>query len=60
MNTYLMNVELAKAIDRVRQDEAEKRRLLRQIQTGQASVQNHLGLHIGKLAMALAIALRLR
>jgi hypothetical protein len=60
MYSYQLNVELAKAIDRDRQEKAEKLRLHRQVQAGRPRVLDSLGLHIGELVIALALALRLR
>jgi hypothetical protein len=60
VNSYLLSIELAKMIDRERQAEAEKHRLLRQVQAERPRVLNRLGLYIDKLVMALALALKLR
>jgi hypothetical protein len=60
MNDFNLSIELAETIGRERQKEAEKHRLLRQVQAGQPGVTSHLGMHIGKLVMALVIALKLR
>jgi hypothetical protein len=60
MGDLLLSVKLAKTIGHKRQEEAEKHRLLRQIQAERPRVLNHFGLHIGELVMALALALRLR
>ncbi len=59
VDDFLM-FELAEMIGRERRQEAEKYRLLRQIQAERPRVLNAFGLYFGKLVMALAIALRLR
>ena len=60
MSSCLLSIELAKTIDRERREEAEKHRLLRQVQTGRPRALNRLGLCVGELVMTLALALRLR
>jgi hypothetical protein len=60
MNDFGLSIELAKTIGREQQQEAAKHRLLRQIEAGQPRMTNRLGMHIGKLVMTLALALKLR
>lgn len=60
MSNYLLSVDLAKTLDRERWERAEKHRMLRQLQAGRTPVLNPLGSHIRKLAMALALVLKLR
>jgi hypothetical protein len=60
VSNLLLSVEFAKTINQEHREEAAKHRLLRQIEAGRPHVLNHLGLHIGELMMALALALRLR
>lgn len=60
MNHCLLSIELAKTIDHERVEVAQKHRLLRQVQAERSRVLNRLGLHIGELVMALALALKLR
>jgi hypothetical protein len=57
---YLLSVDLAKTIDRERWEAAERHRLLRQVQGERPGMLNRVGLYVGKLVMALALALNLR
>jgi hypothetical protein len=51
---------LAETIRRERRAEAEKHRLLQQVQAGQPGVLDRLGRHIGQLVIAVALTLKLR
>jgi hypothetical protein len=60
MHNLQFSVEYAKMINREHREKAAKHQLLRQIEPDRPRVLNHLGLQIGELVMALALALRLR
>jgi hypothetical protein len=60
VNNPQFSVDFAKTLNQADREEAAKHRLLRQIDSGRPRVFKQLGLQIGKLALALALALKLR
>ena len=60
VNSFLLAIELAKTINREHQEEAKKHRLLQQVRAERPGVLNYLESYSGRLAMALALALRLQ
>ena len=55
-----LSVDLAKIIDHERLERAETDRLYRHVQAGRPSALNRYVLGVGKLLMALSLALKLR